>query len=505
MHASATPIRMRPPLARRGAVCVLALALAPAASRAVAQSAANYQSYIIGEHALGIGGAFTGIADDVSASYYNPAGLAYLSKASVSASISFRSYTRRHLEGGFIVGDEEVDFDQRSFPNLPTFFGGAIKVGRKDRVGTKRHVLAIANIQPRSFQSGYKRDVEDNAGNLNAQVSLDTSEEATWLGPSYAYRVSDRLSFGGSLFLSLGRVRHSESQILFGRDTEAPSAVSATSQELNQNAVDLKAFHLVFRLGTLWRPAPRWSLGLMFQPPVVPLKQSAEVSELSTFAPNAAGVVTLLNSDKQRVGADWPFPWELRLGASHLVGKDWLLAADLSIYGAMGGSGRRVQTLDARTVDPVTGVSPNPGFFFPQRWRTRPTANLSLGMEYTIRDKIPTRLGLFTDISGFKPPSTGTATYQPASINGVGLSGSVGYRSRRYNFSIGVASVFGRGRALAVARDLDFSGPVGFERTTARTRAVYVFASGATATAERLAEDAYKKIDEKYLQDRRSP
>ena len=44
------------------------------ANRSAAQ-AIHYRSLPIGERAMGLGGAFTGIADDPSATYYNPAGM----------------------------------------------------------------------------------------------------------------------------------------------------------------------------------------------------------------------------------------------------------------------------------------------------------------------------------------------------------------------------------------------------------------------------------------------
>ena len=48
----------------------------------------HYQNQLIGERALGLGGAFTAVSTDPTASYYNPGGLATTLSASISASLN---------------------------------------------------------------------------------------------------------------------------------------------------------------------------------------------------------------------------------------------------------------------------------------------------------------------------------------------------------------------------------------------------------------------------------
>jgi hypothetical protein len=55
----------------------------------------HYQDFLVGEHALGIGGAFTAIADDASAAFYNPAGLALMGRLTISGALSVYGYERR--------------------------------------------------------------------------------------------------------------------------------------------------------------------------------------------------------------------------------------------------------------------------------------------------------------------------------------------------------------------------------------------------------------------------
>ncbi|MFA6318093.1 MAG: PorV/PorQ family protein [Elusimicrobiota bacterium] len=78
-----TPARQAAALA-----CILGTLLPPSAARAIEQpgtTAASILQVPMGSRALGMGGAFTGVADDVSALHYNPAGLSLLKAHEISA------------------------------------------------------------------------------------------------------------------------------------------------------------------------------------------------------------------------------------------------------------------------------------------------------------------------------------------------------------------------------------------------------------------------------------
>ena len=66
-------------------IALLALPLACASARAD-KYAGEFLKLGVGARALGMGGAFVGLADDASAGYWNPAGLAFMSSHQVMAS-----------------------------------------------------------------------------------------------------------------------------------------------------------------------------------------------------------------------------------------------------------------------------------------------------------------------------------------------------------------------------------------------------------------------------------
>lgn len=84
----------------------------------------HYSNILIGERAVGLGGAFAGVADDASGLFYNPAGLAFASSNDISGSAN--AYMQKSINYKKIIGNE--DFTERSQAFLPTFFGSVQKL-----------------------------------------------------------------------------------------------------------------------------------------------------------------------------------------------------------------------------------------------------------------------------------------------------------------------------------------------------------------------------------------
>src|SRR5688572_25669303 len=112
---------------------LLVTALLPAAS--VRADETHYQGFLIGERPVGLGGAYTGLADGTSASYYNPAGLARLEEDTLSGSLSIYTFGRRVIEDGFASPTGSGDLEQRNRPTFTVFVGVVKKLGRRDEDG----------------------------------------------------------------------------------------------------------------------------------------------------------------------------------------------------------------------------------------------------------------------------------------------------------------------------------------------------------------------------------
>lgn len=83
----------------------------------------HFSDILIGDRAMGMGGAFGGVADDSSALYYNPAGLAYAPSSTLSSAVNAFQFTNREYRSLFAGKDS---FFEMSSDIIPSFTGGVI-------------------------------------------------------------------------------------------------------------------------------------------------------------------------------------------------------------------------------------------------------------------------------------------------------------------------------------------------------------------------------------------
>lgn len=153
---------------------LLALALlllsvpAAAISNTAGTSGAQFLKLGAGARAAAMGDAFTAVADDAFAAYYNPAGLARLA--------------RPQLGGAHSAMFETVSYQSLSF---------AVPFGRDERIegDANKHALALS-----IYYLGVS-DIERRTGDsTNAAGTFSAGDSA--YAASYAYAHSDRLSLG---------------------------------------------------------------------------------------------------------------------------------------------------------------------------------------------------------------------------------------------------------------------------------------------------------------------
>lgn len=86
----------------------------------------HYNNFLMGDRAIGLGGAYTAIADDASGVVYNPAGIAFALSNDISGSAN--AYYRKWIRYRKTIGDQ--DFTENVEGTVPSFFGGINKLDR---------------------------------------------------------------------------------------------------------------------------------------------------------------------------------------------------------------------------------------------------------------------------------------------------------------------------------------------------------------------------------------
>ena len=155
----------------------------------------HYKNLLVGTKAIGLGGAFTAISDDLSAVFYNPAGLTKTTTYN-SASISTFAWEQMKFENVFSSGE---DFTRSSFSIVPSFlgFGGTTK---------RLHWSLGFGVSDLSTERNYaetKHPYLDETGNTIgdqiqfANIELDNSAYNLGLGAGLA--INDKLSIGSAI------------------------------------------------------------------------------------------------------------------------------------------------------------------------------------------------------------------------------------------------------------------------------------------------------------------
>lgn len=455
----------------------------------------------LGERALGMGGAFTGLANDPSSVFYNPAGLARLEDLALSASLTLNAFDRQRIKNGLQTQEGKVDLAHTSRPTLPGFASVVKQIGWREG-DARRHAIGIATLTLNRRRISLDGSIDGQSADQRKVNALSVYDERSvrWYGVSYAYRVSRALSFGVSSFLSIGRINHAEESldVLLEGPGEMAGTYNNSAVVSRSTRARTNVKNAVFRLGVLYAISARLKFGAMFQPPTFRIRGKGSWNERTVSAvalPQDQSAI-YVGDEQDGLSAHDPLPWELRVGTSWAPNYRLMFALDVSVNGRRGSRKDPVVTLKRREAEGDQDLL-EVGDFFLETWYGKRTGNVAWGVEYRIRDLIILRSGLFTDLSGAPNVPKTSDIYRPSDVNRLGATLSVGVLTRGYDFSLGATTTVGWGNTLALAPDAVDSRYV---RTTMREETLFVFLSGARSAAGKLAEDAYKRVRDKLKQ-----
>jgi hypothetical protein len=464
-------------------MCVtVALGGTHGANRAAAQ-ALYYRSIPIGERAMGMGGAYTGVANDPSSTYYNPAGIVTGGRFQLMGSLSSLVFTRRTVENAFDTANVEEDFTSTRTTTLPSFIGTVVKLGPQ-RFGDHQFAIAYSTFEVarEGFGVGFTQIEEPSSADLR----LNKSYKDRWYGVSFAAQVREHVAVGLTGFLAQQNAGYSEDVGLasggtLGENGQRVGGDSVTSS----TGISSSGYHILFRLGALYRINPRWQLGFMFQPPAIPVSQSGSVFRRNTTAV-AGRESTYFLYDQGDLSTNIPIPLELRTGLEWKINAVSILSVDAAVTGPV--KDRDVFDRPAQ----LEGVPGSLGIYFANSTARRWTPNVAVGAEHMF-GKVVVAGGLFTNISSAPDVPETTDEYTPDQVNMFGASFSIGVDTKGYRLSLGATGYFGRGDALSFSVDRNAE-VVGYTRSKSNVSALVLYIAGAVSVASKGA----KQVEGKY-------
>lgn len=196
-----------------------------------------------GSRANGLGQAFTGVADDVTALHYNPAGLAHLIRAEFNLGFD-------HLNAASDVRGQNSSSTAAITATRLTNVGLALPIP-----GSKL-TLALGYHEVRAFDRRQELIISNGDVSRREQFTTEGNLGAYSLG--IGYQVSPQFALGGSIDLLSGRSDYTEwITYLTGSATDSSQYV--------QVEPDYRGFGL--SLGLLFAPLPAWHVGLLLRTP----------------------------------------------------------------------------------------------------------------------------------------------------------------------------------------------------------------------------------------------
>ena len=394
---------------------------------------ANYQPYVVGERAAGMGGAVAATADGMDACFYNPAGLGHETRDSISVNGTLYGIQNYEMEDSAFPGE---DMEVSSFVTIPT----GLSMVRKLRDGTAAafSVFVPSQTSAREIKAFPERQHYYN---------YSQDEQTLYLGPSLGRELGERLTLGASVFGIYQTA--SEFQNLYWGDYSYTYTANYKYSVVGVVGV----------LGAQVRIADEWRAGLVVTTPSATLSGDGKIqlSEVLGDSDTAdAGAVYYDDLD-----ADNGLPAQLRAGLAWRRPDVGSVEVDVTHH------------LSSR-YDWMSGTQDGE----PVRIRQEREAvtDLQLGGEYVFRRRYPLRAGAFTSFSS-APDLAADGDSLLNQVDLYGVTASVGSVGENVVINLGLSYVWGQGDALGTR----FNDEEELESFVSRTResGLYAFASTA--------------------------
>lgn len=194
-----------------------------------------------GARALGMGGAFIGLADDATAAYTNPAGLTQLVNSEISA-----EYRNSRFSTEFIAGD------------LPQYDTAS---SREDGLGFLSYVMPFDNWAIAIYRHEFLRYSTDFVGAEDSDFlrRFDTTIDVKGVnyGVSAAFRFSPSLSAGVGVAYSQFDLESVTERVNDDDQFQQQGAFGAASRGDDND--------VIFNVGVLWKPTEKLSIGAVYR------------------------------------------------------------------------------------------------------------------------------------------------------------------------------------------------------------------------------------------------
>ena len=163
----------------------------------------HYWTEQFGTRSMLLNGAVIGSVEDLGAVYYNPARMSQFETPAFVISAKVYEYKKTTIKDG--LGDD-IDLKRSSFGGGPSLVSGTFKLKF-----LKKHKFAYAFLSRSRFDENFSFRIEDFGDFVEAfdgeeyfsgEISISKKTKDEWIGGSWSYAISQKLSVGLSGFYS---------------------------------------------------------------------------------------------------------------------------------------------------------------------------------------------------------------------------------------------------------------------------------------------------------------
>ncbi|MBI3179755.1 MAG: hypothetical protein HYZ27_08840, partial [Deltaproteobacteria bacterium] len=397
----------------------------------------HYDDFTVGGRAVGLGGAFTAIADDPSGIFYNPAGLVDATRANVQVSTNLYGLEFAINEDDVFttVAKRLVDIDAvfAELAIIPSSAGFIEHFGAKDARGRSHHSWGAAVFVP-EFNSAQIRTV--TAGPNPGEIVLyrrQTLDRSLRPAAAYSYRVDDTWSFGVAATLGYRSLKEREESALVSDLTAEAQTFTSASSEL-----DAWSAALHFNFGLKAQIDDRFVVGAAITAPNVHVADAAALEVTRTLVPGT-GPSTFHLERPSEIRFRTDSSTAIRVGGAYVIPRDMTLTFDVSIHAPV-----RYRLLDI-SASPVTLET----LTLITRIERRGVVDFAVGFERLFTKTFSLALGLYTNFSS-APPIPGEVGGRLDSahlpdVDGFGGTAVLGFFSEHTLLRFGIVSMYGAG------------------------------------------------------------
>jgi long-chain fatty acid transport protein len=386
----------------------------------------------VGARAISMGGAFRGVADDWSACYWNPAGIATLDKSEINGTISIISPRPEYTPDIKLSGHDNLGYkndtkwytDDQShiFPGFSGFFAIPGSEGWSAGVGLYVPYGTGARWDLFDLPIGYNDQPPSATPVIYPTIDHKSEFAVIDIHPTVACEVKeDELYVGAGASIQRGDV--TLQQMIWQYINPADPGILPDNANKLYMDYELEGDGWGFgaNAGLLYKPNEKLSIGLSYRSPVtIKLEGTARMDLYTPYNPY---LIELFNSygthadsltaylfegsvysSKPKAEADLKLPADYGVGVSYRVSENMRLSADVD-YTDWSRLDYIPIALTGYAAYPVGSAASDDTIY--TKWDS--TLRISIGMEYYLHERLALRAGYFNDPSPI-PDETYTPT-----------------------------------------------------------------------------------------------